>query len=164
MTAANTVARSSGAVLLVRKPKIDEPAPVPMPEENTHIISSRHDWNIESETWSSVSWSERIYIIITWCELVSFQMSILDLAKLCCLGWLIHCNLQASNLLNGVWYKYYFVHTNLLPICLTVRATWSSPWNTWNYLKSKEIKKKNKVNVTTSNFKCTLCTCCTPSS
>lgn len=33
MTAAKTVARSSWVVLLVRKPKIDEPAPVPMPEE-----------------------------------------------------------------------------------------------------------------------------------
>lgn len=33
MTAANTVARSFGLVFLVRKPKIDEPAPVPMPEK-----------------------------------------------------------------------------------------------------------------------------------
>ena len=44
ITAANTVARSSGAVLLVRKPKIDEPAPVPIPEEKKIIInwSSAH--------------------------------------------------------------------------------------------------------------------------
>lgn len=35
MTAANTVARSSGAVHLVRKPKMEEPAPAPTPERNT---------------------------------------------------------------------------------------------------------------------------------
>lgn len=37
MTAAKAVARSSGAVLLVSKPKIAEPAPVPIPEENSSV-------------------------------------------------------------------------------------------------------------------------------
>lgn len=40
ITAANTVARSSGAVLLVKKPKMDEPAPVPMPAGKTNRLSS----------------------------------------------------------------------------------------------------------------------------
>lgn len=39
MTAAKTVALSSGEVLLVRKPKIDEPAPVPMPA--TSLLDSK---------------------------------------------------------------------------------------------------------------------------
>lgn len=42
MTAANTVARSFGLVFLVRKPKIDEPAPVPMPEEKKKSIKYGH--------------------------------------------------------------------------------------------------------------------------
>lgn len=47
MTAANTVARSFGLVFLVRKPKIDEPAPVPMPEKK--IITSIKYGHAEGE-------------------------------------------------------------------------------------------------------------------
>lgn len=45
MTAANTVARSSGAVFLVRKPKIAEPAPVPMPADHTCFMRNLQCWN-----------------------------------------------------------------------------------------------------------------------
>lgn len=42
MKAANTVARSSGAVLLVKKPKMDELTPAPMPGKQTNQLKTKN--------------------------------------------------------------------------------------------------------------------------
>lgn len=52
MTAANTVARSAGVVILVRRPNMDELDPVPMPEENTEFTILTYG----IETWAFTLW------------------------------------------------------------------------------------------------------------
>lgn len=51
ITAANTVARSSGAVLLVKNPKMDEPAPVPMPAGKTNRAQFQQSYNETKTEW-----------------------------------------------------------------------------------------------------------------
>lgn len=63
------MARSSGVVLLVRKPKIDEPAPVPMPVENTDLLSELQ--HIEVGCSGAL---ERMCIIVILCRIMSYYI------------------------------------------------------------------------------------------
>lgn len=59
MKAANTVARSSGAVLLVKKPKIDELTPAPMPGKQTNQLKTSTLASLFQVKLFFVKWEKR---------------------------------------------------------------------------------------------------------